>query len=307
MQHGAVQVGDVVEPVERAVVAVADLVVADDERLVGEQIEVDGGAQLREPLPALHPVVGAIGGHGGRRRTEQVRHDREPVARAQRQVVPDDRRLDLPVEGGRGDRVLDAGDDEDLVDHGIVGAAQRPQGPGEPLRRGDRGVVGEQHREELLVGGAGGELLVLQVAVGVEQGGTVSVFGEEPHVQGGLARQPRGVHRVEQPGELRQGRGAGVEPEALVGAQPLQQPAHPGAFLRVVQAAPVHRGQLLGRVVQQMPVVEPLRRRVGHRGQRRDLQSAGEVVVHLHSLVSPRCVGHRGGQYFDRVDAAATR
>ena len=62
-QHRAVQIGGVVEPVERAVVDVRSLVGGRGDGFVGEQIQIDVRSQLPDPLAALDPVVGAVGGH----------------------------------------------------------------------------------------------------------------------------------------------------------------------------------------------------------------------------------------------------
>ena len=108
-EHGAVQVGDIVEPVERAVVDVGLVLGLGSDRLVGEQIEVDVRPQLADPFAAFDPVwVRSIATASIAGSAQQRVHQRHPVVGPQRQVVPDDRRLNLAVQRDRGDGVLDA-------------------------------------------------------------------------------------------------------------------------------------------------------------------------------------------------------
>ena len=78
-EHSAVQIGDVVEPVEGAVVDVGLVLGLGRDGLVGEQIEVDVRPQFADPFAALDPVVGAVGGHHVVVRAEQRGHQWHPV------------------------------------------------------------------------------------------------------------------------------------------------------------------------------------------------------------------------------------
>jgi hypothetical protein len=178
--------------------------------------------QLADPFAALDPVVGAIGGHDVVVRAEQRGHQRHPVMGPQRDVVPDDRGLDLSVQGDRGDRVLDAGDHQQLELHVVADVADRPQASGQSFGRGDRRVVREQHRVELLLPGPGHQLLVSQRHRGVEQRCAVTVFGQQPHRQRYLLGQADRGELVQVAAVRREVLGARVDPVALVGTEPIE-------------------------------------------------------------------------------------
>lgn len=156
------QVGDVVEPVEGAVVDVGLVLGLGGDRLVGEQIEVDVGPQLTDPLGAFHPVVGLVCHRFVAIGAQQRGHQRHPVAGPQRQVVTDDRRLNLAIQRHRGDGIFDAGHHEQLELHLVGRIAQPPQALGQAVRSRRRGVVGEQHGVELLLFGLRYQLLLRQ-------------------------------------------------------------------------------------------------------------------------------------------------
>ena len=118
--------------------------------------------QLPDPLAAFHPVLGAVGLHRVIAGAQQRVHQRDPVAGPQRQVVADDRGLDLAVECDRGDGVLDAGGHQDLELDVVGRVAQRPQAFGQAVRGRGRRIVGEQHGVELLLFGLGHQLLIGQ-------------------------------------------------------------------------------------------------------------------------------------------------
>ena len=161
-QHRGVQVGDVVEPVEGAVVDVGLVLDIGGDRLVGEQIEVDVRPQLADPFATLDPVVGAVGGHHLVAWAQQRGHQRHSVVGPQRDVVANDRGLDLPVQGDRGDGVLDAGDHQQFELHVVADVANGAQASGQSFGCGDRRVVGEQHGVELLLLGPGHQFLIGQ-------------------------------------------------------------------------------------------------------------------------------------------------
>lgn len=68
----------------------------------------------------------------------------------------------------------------------------------------------------------------------------------------------------------------------FVGGESVQQPADPGRLQRRVQASSVDGGQLLGGVTRQVPGIEPVGRRIGHRGQRGHTQAAITLTVLGH-------------------------
>ena len=76
--------------------------------------------------------------------------------------MADDRGLDLTVERDRGDRVLDAGDDEEFKLHVIGRCAQRPQALRQAFGSRGRGIIGQQHAVELLLLSPRHKLLVGQ-------------------------------------------------------------------------------------------------------------------------------------------------
>ena len=291
-EHGAVQVGDVVEPVERPVVGVGLGVVAGRDRLVGEQIEIDVGAQFPDPLAALHPVVGAVGDDLAGRLVgpEQRVHQRQPVFGPQRQVVADDRGLDLAVQRDRGDGILDARDDEDLELHVVGRVAQIPQALGQAVGSRRGGVVGEQHGVELLLPGAGHQLLVRQRRRRVEKPGAVAVFGEQAHGQRHLLGEPHRGQALQVRAEGRQVLRAGIQPVPLVRADAVHQAFDPGDVVGLVVSRQVDLGEMTAGVVEHVPGVDPRVRRVGHRRQRGHPQPPWLGAVEIHHVTCPASV-----------------
>ena len=207
--------------------------------------------------------------------------------------MPDDRGLDFPVESDRGDGVLDAGDHQKFELHVVADVADRPQAFRQAFGGVDRGVVGEQHGVELLLLGAGHQFLVGQRRRGVEQRCAVAVFGEQSYGQRYLFGQAHRGELVQISAVGREVLRARVDPVALVGAEPVQQTPHPGGFVRGVHPGAVDDGQLVARVIEQVPGVNARVRRVRHRRQRGNTQPsrASAVSVHLASvsLRQPRC------------------
>ncbi len=277
--HGGVQIGDVVEPIERPIVDARCLLGACDDRLVGQQIEVDPGPQLTDPLSTLDPVIGPVLDHRDVVDTEQPGHDRRAFPRPHRQVLPDDRRLDLSVQGNCRQHVLDAGATQDSVLDLVAGLTQRSQLSFEAFGGGDRRVVGQHHRIELLLRSTSNEFLLLQRLVLVEQRRTIAVLLQQPGRERGLLRQFGGVHRIEVLPEPVQSVQSRVQPEALVRRQPVQLTAYPILFQRGVQTGMVDSGELLGRIIEQVPDVDPLRGGVRHRGQSGDLEARRALAV----------------------------
>ncbi len=243
-------------------------------------------AQLADPLAALHPVVGAVGDDAVRVLVgpEQGVHQRQPVAGAQRQVVADDRGLDLPVQRDRGDGVLDAGHHQDLELHVVGRVAQRPQAFGQAVRCGAGGVVGQQHGVEMLLLGLGHQLLVVQRRRRVEKPCAIAVFAQQPHRQGDLLGEPHRGQALQVGAEDRQVLRAGVQPVALVGGDAVQQALHPGHVVRLVQPGQVDLGEVPAGVVEQVPGVHPGVRRVGHGRQRGHPQPSRLGAVSDHDL-----------------------
>ena len=178
------QIGDVVQSVERPVVDVRLVVGARRDRFVGEEIAVDMWPQLANPLAAFDPVLGAIVMEhrclGGLCVTgpQQRVHQRHPVAGPQRKVVADDRGLNLAVQGNRGDGVFHAGHDEDFELHVVGWIAQLPQARRQAIGRRVRRVVREQYGVELLPFGLGHQLLVGQRRGRVEKPRAVTIFAQ---------------------------------------------------------------------------------------------------------------------------------
>ena len=267
-QHRAVQVGGVVEPVEGAVVDVRRVVGQGRDRFVGEQIQVDVRPQLPDPLAALDPVVAVVRGDRQVLGAQQRRHQRQSVAGTQRKVVADDRGLDLTVERDRGDGILDAGHDKEFELHVVGRIAQRPQAFRQAFgNRGGR-IVGQQNGVELLLLRPGLKLLVGQRRKHVEQCGAVAILREQAHRQRHLVGQSLRCEIGEIAAERLQIRRARVQPVPLVGAQTIQQPLHPGRLVRGVQPGAVHDVEVMARVVEQVPGVDPGVRRIGHCRQR---------------------------------------
>ena len=98
--------------------------------------------------------------------------------RPQPNVVPDDRRLNLPVQRDRSDGVLDAGNDQEFELHVVARIAKRAQAFRQALGSGGRGIIGEQNRVELLFFGPRHQLLIGQRRRCVEQRCAVAVFGQ---------------------------------------------------------------------------------------------------------------------------------
>ena len=250
--------------------------------------------QLADPLAAFDPVVGAVGGHRFVACAQQCRHQRHPVMGPQREVVADDRCLDLAVQRDRGDGVFDAGDDQQFELHVVAGVAYRAQAFGQPFGRVDRSVVGEQHGVELLLFGPGHQFLIGQRRRGVEQRCAVAVFGQQPHGQRHLFGEAHRGELVQVAAVGRQVVRARVDPVTLVGAETVEQPPHPGGFVASVQPGAVDDGELMACVVEQIPRVDTGVRRVRHRRQRGDPKPprAPAVSVHIASVsLSPATCG----------------
>ena len=199
---------------------------------------------------------------------QQRRHQRQSVARAQRQVMADDRGLDLAVQRDRGDGVLDAGDHKEFELHVVGRIAQRPQALRQAFGNRGGGVVGQQHGVELLPLRPRHKLLVGQRRRHVEQCGAVAVLRQQAHRQRHLVGQSLRCQIGEVAAERLQIRRARVQPVPLVGAQTIQQPLRPGDFLPGVQPGPVHGVEVTARVVEQVPRIDPGVRRIGHCCQR---------------------------------------
>ena len=213
---------------------------------------------------------------------EQRGHQRHPVVGPQRNVVPNDGRLDLAVQRDRGDGVLDAGHHQQLELHVVADVANRAQTFRQAFGCGDRGVVGEQHGVELLFLGPRHQLLIGQRRGGVEQGCAVAVFGEQSHGQRHLFGEAHRGELIQIAAVGRQVLRARVDPVALVGAETVEQTPHPGGFVAGVHSGTVDDGQLVARVVEQIPGVDARVRRVRHRRQRGNTQPSRAPAVSVH-------------------------
>ena len=183
----------------------------------------------------------------------------------QRYVMPDDGRLNLPVQRDRGDGVLDAGDHQQLELHIVASVANCAQALRQSLRSRDRSIVREQNGVELLLFGPCHQLLVGQRRGSVEQGCAVAVFGEQPHGQRHLLGEAHRGKVVQIAVVCRQVVRARVNPVALVGAQAIEQAFHLGRFVAGVQPGTVDNGELMACVVEQIPGVDARVRRIRDR------------------------------------------
>ena len=92
--------------------------------------------------------------------------------------------------------------------------------------------------------------------------------GEQAHRQRHLVGQALRCQIGEIAAEGLQIRRARVQPIPFVGAQAIQQPLHPSHFLLGVQPRTLGRGEVMARVVKQVPGVDPGVRRIGYCCQR---------------------------------------
>jgi hypothetical protein len=78
------------------------------DRFVGEQVEVEVGAQLADQLAALDAVLGSVPGRRLRTDVDELVQQRQPCGGVQRQVAANDAGLDLVVECHRRQRIFHA-------------------------------------------------------------------------------------------------------------------------------------------------------------------------------------------------------
>ena len=232
---------------------------------VGREVDIE----LRPP-PAHHlrqkdPEVAAPGRLGDLHLAgEYLAQDRHRVLRGVGEAVADHHRLEVRVEHDGEDCVLEAADDDGLVDELVLGPAQPPEGladarPHRPLRRGDEQdlevwpptlAASHRWREDvghtripLLVSFPG--LLVVPVAAGEER-------AADPLHQ---AREAGPVASLRALLDLRHQTRSGIATERLERCDLRQQRLriHPGTTRRPWTAC----REGLGHAVERAPAVDP--------------------------------------------------